>query len=107
MPASVNLSLPKQARFVIRQVSQLLLFKHVCFLCHCSKILSSSKLRFKPKTYLVFKILLCDLGEKHQLLFVLGVLEMAPLCKSMSLWHCMEQHPKVSKAFICPVHFAI
>jgi len=62
--------------------------------------------RVQNKTYYVFQILLCDLGEKHQLLFVLGVLDVAPLL-SVSLWHCVEEHPKVSEAFISSVCFIV
>lgn len=80
---------------------------YIFFFVTVQKFRVPFKLGFKTGTYHVFQILLCDLGEKHQLLFVLGVLVMAPLCMSVSLWYCVEEHPKVSKAFICPIHFII
>lgn len=93
---------PTQARLDIGQVSSLHIFS--------LSLLKNSeffKLRFQTRSYHVFQIPLCDLGEKHHLVFVLGELDVAPLCMSGSFWHCEEEHPKVSKAFICPIWFII
>lgn len=93
---------PTQARLGIGQVSSLHIFS--------LSLLKNSeffKLRFQTRAYHVFQIPLCDLGEKHHLVFVLGELDVVPLCMSGSLWHCEEEHPKVSKAFICPIWFII
>lgn len=64
---------PTQARLDTGQVSSLHIFS--------LSLLKNSeffKLRFQTRAYHVFQIPLCDLGEKHHLVFVLGELDVVP-----------------------------